>query len=117
LEKARKLYTQAAYQGVGIAQSSLGDMCYDGDGGPKDAIQAYAWWSLYISQHPEYDDNHYVKERLEGLIEKGIYIGEKSSELRLVFTKDYKKMTAEEIGEAKKLTAQLYDKIYGELRP
>jgi len=92
-------------------------MFYNGDGGAKDAIQAYAWWSLYISQNPKYEDNQYVKERLQHLIDVGIYMGEKTSKIRFTMAKDYKKMTTEEINKAKELTQQRYNKIYGKLNP
>lgn len=114
LEKARQLCTQAAYQGFDLAQKELGNMYYNGEGGPKDAVQAYAWWSLYISQNPNKKD-HPV-EFLD-LITKGLYIGKETSGVNSTNTKDYKKMTPEEIDEAKKLTKQLYNKIYGELQP
>jgi len=108
LEKARQLYTKAAYQRVGEAQTNLASMYYSGNGGPKDVVQAYAWWSLYLSQHNNFDTGVLVlKDRLRKL--KG--------EDEFYNMIGYKEMTPEEIVEAEKLTKQLYNKIYGELRP
>ena len=54
LRKAAQWYRKAAEQGVVDAQFNLGVMYGNGEGVPKDAVQAYAWFSLSAAQGDEH---------------------------------------------------------------
>lgn len=45
-QEAAKWYTKAAKQGQLMSQSMLSKLYYDGDGVPKDLVEAYAWASV-----------------------------------------------------------------------
>ena len=50
LKTAADWYTKAAEQGHAKAQFNLGVMYRNGEGVPRDYVQAYFWWSLSGAQ-------------------------------------------------------------------
>lgn len=51
--EAVKWYRKAAEQGFANAQTNLGTMYYNGEGVPKDLVQAHAWWNIAGSARPK----------------------------------------------------------------
>ena len=78
-------YRKAANQGAADAQLHLGFKYANGQGVPKDWVKAYGWWSLAATQREE----------------------------MAVQAKDFlsSRMTAEQVAEAQKLTAELRERI------
>ena len=78
-------YRKAANQGEADAQLHLGFKYANGQGVPKDWAKAYGWWSLAATQGEE----------------------------MAVQAKDFlrSRMTAEQVAEARKLTAELRERI------
>jgi TPR repeat protein len=48
-EEARKWYQRAANQGHGRSRANLGVMYYNGDGVPKNYVEAYMWFDLALA--------------------------------------------------------------------
>ena len=95
--EASKWFRLAADQGNAEAQFNLGFMYANGEGVPKDYVQAYIWANLAAAQ----GGDRVVKpeEQLEG---RGS-----------IKFKDWlrKKMTAEQVAEAQKLSVELFNRI------
>jgi len=70
--------------GYARAQSSLGNMYYQGEGVLEDYVQAYAWWSIAATQ------------------------GRKSAKNNKAITKE--EMTPAQIAEAQKLSSEYWEK-------
>jgi hypothetical protein len=84
--EAVKWYRLAAEQGEATAQSNLGAMYYDGGKGvPEDYVKAYAWCNLSGAQGEK--DAIKAKDKLRP------------------------RMTAEQVAEAQKLSAKLWERI------
>ena len=83
--EAVKWFGKAANQGEILGQYFLGTMYYKGEGVPQDYVQAYAWWNLGAAQG--------AQPAVEG-----------RNSLRQV-------MTAEQVAEAQKLSAELFERI------
>ena len=83
--EAMKWFGKAANQGEVLAQYLLGTMYYKGEGVPEDYVKAYAWWNLAAAQgaQPAVEDRN---------------------SLRPI-------MTAEQVAEAQKLAADLWERI------
>ena len=83
--EAVKWYRKAAAQGLAPAQHNLGVMYANGRGVPEDYVKAYAWLNLAAAQ----GDESAVKGK--DLLRS--------------------RMTAEQVAEAQKLAAELYNRI------
>ena len=80
-----KWYGKAANQGYAMAQERLADMYYFGWGVPQDDVNSYAWLILAAAQGQENAVKSKDRHRL--------------------------RMTAEQVAEAQKLAAELFDRI------
>ena len=83
--EAVKWYRKAAVQGNAPAQNDLGTMYASGEGVPEDYVKAYTWFNLAAAQGNENAVEN--KDRLKSL------------------------MTAADISEAQKLSAELFTRI------
>ena len=84
-QEAVKWYRMAAEQGHATAQFTLGDMYVKGEGVLEDYVQAYAWFILAATQGEE--QAFQLKEDLRPM------------------------MSTEQVAEAQKLSATLWERI------
>jgi TPR repeat protein len=85
LAEAARWYRLASEQGLALAQYNLGILYGDGEGVPKDAVEAHAWWNVAAARGHEL-----AKENLAVIEEE---------------------MTPEQIADATKLARERFEKF------
>ena len=88
--QARQWYEKAAAQGHALAQNNLAELYYAGLGVPQDYVRAYLWVSL-AAVHMKGDERKQAEENRDDVA---------------------RRMTPEQIAEAKRLTQQCMERKF-----